>query len=229
MSNTKNQHQDPEVAIATAINKTEGFIERNSRTLYGAVIAIVIVAAAYFGWKYLYAGPRADKASDMLFVAEQQFQAEEYQTALDGDGNNAGFLEVIEKYGSTPQGNLARHYAAICYIKLDKPEEAISMLDAYSHTSGIPNVVINAQNYGLRGDLLVQKEDYKGALEMYRKAVDQAANPFTTPYYLKKAGMVCEKLGDNAGAVLFYNRIKDEFGASMEARDIDKSIGRAEQ
>ncbi len=226
---TKSQHEDPEVVIQSAIGRTEDFIERNSKMLSGVLIAIVVIAAGYFGYKYLYALPQEGKAADAMFVAEQLFQQGDYAAALEGDGNNAGFLEVADSFGSTPQGNLARHYAGICYIKEGKQDEALEILAKYRASTGAPNAIINAQNFGLRGDILVQKEQYKEALGMFRKAIDASSNVMTTPYFLKKAGVVSEKLGQNAEALAFYQRISDEYGASMEARDIERSIGRVKQ
>lgn len=223
------QHQDPEVVIEAAIDRTESFIERNARTLYTAVGIIAVIVCGYFAWKYLIAQPRSEKAADLMFVAEQQFAAESWQAALDGDGQNAGFLEVIDTYGGTPEGNLARQYAGICYLKLGQPDEALEQLAKYNTRKGAPAQIINAQNFGLRGDIFTQKADYQQALAMYRKAIDAADNAFTTPYYLKKAGLASEQLGDNATALAYYQRIADEFGMSMEARDIEKSIGALKQ
>ncbi len=222
-------HKDPEVAIETAIDRTEGFIERNARTLHTAVGIIAVIVCGYFAWKYLIAQPRSLKAADLMFVAEQQFAADQWQTALDGDGANAGFLEVIDTYGGTPQGNLARQYAGICYIKLSQPEEALAVLSQYKPQKGAPAEIVNAENFGLRGDLLSQKGEFKEALAMYRRAIEATDNSTTTPYFLKKAGLVSEQLGETAAALAFYQRIVDEFGMSMEARDIEKSIGALKQ
>ncbi|MDR2885516.1 MAG: tetratricopeptide repeat protein [Rikenellaceae bacterium] len=229
MATKKTQQEDPEVVIESAIGRAEGFIERNAKSLTYIAIAIIVIVCGYFGWKYLYAIPREGKAADAMFVAEQLFIAEDYQQALDGDGNNEGLLEVIDQWGSTAHGNLARQYAGICYMKLDKPEEALDVLSKYKTSKGAPNVIVNAQNFGLRGDLLAKQGKDKEALDMYRKAIAAAENSLTTPFYLKKAGILSEKTGDFAGAKAFYQRIADEFGMSMEARDIEKSIGRAEQ
>ena len=46
--------------------------------------------------------------------------------------------------------------------------------------------------------------------------------------YLLKAGVVAEKLGENAKALSFYEKIQDQYPQSMEAYDIDKYIGRIE-
>ncbi len=51
----------------------------------------------------------------------------------------------------------------------------------------------------------------------------------TTPLFLKKLGMAYEKTGDFKAAAATYQRIADEYPASIEARDIPKYIGRAEQ
>ena len=61
-----------------------------------------------------------EKAAELIAEAQNRFAEEtpDFQLALEGDANGAGFLEVIEQYGSTPSGNLAKHCAGICYYKL---------------------------------------------------------------------------------------------------------------
>ena len=86
-----------------------------------------------------------------------------------------------------------------------------------------------AQNCGLQGDAYAQLENYAEAVRMYEKAVDASDNSLSAPYYLKKAGGVYEKLGDYAKALAAYERISDDYPASMEARDIQKYIGRIQQ
>lgn len=221
--------QDPEVVIETAINKSEAFLHDNGKLLLTILAVVIVIVGGYFGYKYLYQAPRMGKAADMMFVAEQQFAADSFAMALNGDGNNAGFLEVIEQYGSTPQGNVAKHYAGVCYIKLGDLDKAMEYLKQYDQTDGAPNMLLSAQNSGLQGDILSQKQQYKQAAEQYVKAVEASSNSFTTPMYLKKAALVYSQLGDNKKALELYQRVADEFGSSMEARDIEKYIGQLEQ
>ena len=75
--------------------------------------------------------------------------AREQMLALLGDANGAGFLDVVDKYGSTPSGNLAKHYAGICYLRTGDLENAAKYLAKFSHLKGIPGALINAQNYCL--------------------------------------------------------------------------------
>ena len=57
------------------------------------------------------------EAAALIAEAQNRFEQEtpDYELALLGDDSGAGFLEVIERYGATPAGNLAKHYAGICY------------------------------------------------------------------------------------------------------------------
>ncbi len=220
---------DPEVIIESAIGNTEMFIMRNGRTLLMLLAAIIIIAGGYFGYKYLYQIPRGKKAAAMMFVAEQQFAADSFSLALNGDGGSDGFLQVIENYGGTAEGNLAKHYAGICYMRMGQYEEALSYLSKYKTVDGITGQIINAQNFGLRGDMSVQLKNYKEAASMYEKAVKASDNVLTTPYYLKKAAAVYAELGENAKALEAYKKIRADYGNSMEARDIDKYIGAIEQ
>ena len=223
VQNKPQAEKDPEVAIASAIGRVEAFIMRNSRSLLTALGVVIIVVGGFFGYKYLVAVPRMEKASAMMFAAEQQFAQDSFKLALNGDGNFAGFLQVIEKYGSTGTGNVARHYAGICYLRLGQYQEALDYLTQYKgSTDDVPSALLAAQNYGLRGDVYVQMGDYAEAAKSYEKAVATSSDPLTAPYYLKKAG-------DNAKALAAYEAVEVDYPTSMEARDIQKYIGRIQQ
>ena len=208
---------DPEVKIQSAIGNTENFIMRNGRKLLIALIVVFVIVGGFYGYKYFVAGPRAEKAASMMFMAEQHFVADSFNLALNGDGNFDGFLKVTQ------------HYAGICYLQLGQYEEALAHLKKYSAPKGVPGALLEAQNYGLQGDACVQLQNYKEAASMYQKAIGASDNGLTAPYYLKKIGLVYEKLGDNAKALEAYKTISGSYAGSMEARDIQKYIGRLEQ
>lgn len=132
---------------------------------------------------------------------------------------------MIEKYGSTPSGNLAKHYAGICYLKAGDLENAAEFLARYSPVKGIPGALINAQNYGLQGDIAVERKDYAKAVKFYDKAVAAADNNLTAPMYLRKAGLAEQAQGNGAKAAAYYERILTSYPASMDARDAEKLLG----
>ena len=142
----------------------------------------------------------------------------------------ASIISCFPGYGSTDEGNLARHYAGICYLRLGEYQQALDYLKEYSaSTKSVPEALLAAQNCGLQGDAYAQLENYAEAVRMYEKAVAASDNSLSAPYYLKKAGGVYEKLGDYSKALAAYERISDDYPASMEARDIQKYIGRIQQ
>lgn len=216
-----------EEALGVAASKTEQFFIDHEKGVIYALIGLFVLAALIFGYKKLIADPRVERAADMISEAQYRFEAQtpDYEAALNGDESGAGFLEVIDKYGSTPAGNLAKHYAGICYLKLGDRDNAEKYLSKYSHKRGIPASIVNAQNYGLRGDIAVDNGDYAAALALFEKAVKASDNNVTAPLYLRKAALAAEAAGDNAKALSLLKRITAEYPASYEARDAEKYIG----
>lgn len=225
----KQEHRDAEESIESALNQTENFLYNHGKSLLIALAVIVLVIGGFMAYKYIYVAGRTEKAAGMIFAAEQQFARDSFALALNGDGNYAGFLEVIENYGSTPQGNIARHYAGICYLKLGDADNALAQLEKYKVVKGVPAQIINAQNFGLRGDIYANRGDFAKAAELYGKAVEASDNNFTAPTFLKKQGLAYSRLGNRDAALSAFQKIEDFYPASVEGRDIDKYIGAEQQ
>ncbi len=216
-----------EEALGAALSKTENFFEQNSKHVVAVLVGLLVLAALIFGYKKLIVEPRLAKAADLLAEAQMRFTGDDtdYQLALDGDANGAGFLEIADNYGSTPSGNLAAQYAGICFLKLGDLENAAKYLKMYSPVKGLPGAVINAQNYGLQGDIAVAQQDYAAAVKLFEKAVDAADNIVTAPLYLRKAGLAAQAAGDTAKAAAIFQQILDRYPASNEAREVEKLLG----
>lgn len=213
--------------LGEAMNRTELFFENNGRKLTYVFLALLAVAALVFGYRALIMQPRAEKAAEMIAEAQTRFEAEnpDYELALSGDANGAGFLDVVDQYGSTPSGNLAKHYAGICYLRQGDLENAAAYLAKFSPVKGIPGAIINAQNYGLQGDVAVEQGNYAAAVKFYDKAVKAADNNLTTPMYLRKAALAEQAQGNTKRAAELYERILASYPASMDAREAEKLLG----
>lgn len=216
-----------EEALGSAMSKTELFLEQNASKVMYVLGALLLIAAVVFGYKKLISEPRMEKASEMMIQAQHLFEAAtpDYEVALNGDENGAGFLDVIEQYGSTPAGNLAKHYAGMCYLRMGDLESAADYLAQYSTVKGLAGAVINAQNYGLQGDVAVDMGNYSAAVKFYDKAVSAADNNYTAPMYLRKAALALKAEGKSAEAKAYLERIIKEYPASSDAREAEKLIG----
>ena len=223
----KQQAPEQQETLGEAMNKTELFLQNNGRKVSYLLIVVLAVGLAVYGYRALVQQPRIAKAAELIAQAQERFEAEtpDYALALEGDANGAGFLDVIEQYGSTPSGNLAKHYAGICYLKTGDLENAAAYLAKYSPVKGLPGALINAQNYGLQGDVAVEQGDYARAMKFYDKAVAAADNNLTAPMYLRKAGLAARANGNAQQAAAYFQRVMDEYPASMDAREAEKYLG----
>lgn len=84
-------------------------------------------------------------------------------------------------------------------------------------------------NAGQKGDAHIQLGEIEKGANLYAEAVSLSDNSLSAPYYARKAGMVYQKLGQNAKALEMYRIVKDKYPQSMEAGDIDKFIAQVLQ
>ena len=224
MAKIENQQ---DAAVVEAVSKTEQFFQENGKKVIIAVVAVVLVAVAGYLYKSVIVDGNAEKASELIIDAQDRFGVEnpDFALALNGDENGAGFLDVVEQYGSTPAGNLAKHYAGICYLRIGDLENAEKYLAMYDAVDELPGEVVNAQNWGLRGDIAVENGDYQTAVAHYKKAVAASKNIYTAPLYLYKQVLAYVALGDKAGAQQCLDALQADYNTSSEAREAEKVLG----
>lgn len=229
-TNKNRAAQDPEQVIEHGLGRFELFIERNGKALLIALGVIIVLVGGYFSYKYLYLAPRAEKASSAMFEAQNQFERDSFALALNGNASFDGFLAIADEYGNTPQGNLAKHYAGLCYLYMGEFQQAVDAFKSYSATGdNAAGTLIAAQNLGLTGDAYVELGNFEEGVKYYERAAAYSDNVSTAPAYLKKAGLANEKLGNAKKALEQYQTIRNNYPRSIQARDIEKFIARAQQ
>ena len=207
-------------AVVEAVSKTEKFFNENGKLLSGILAAVIVVAAGIFCWYKFAYQPAVVEAQGQMAVAEANFRTGDFELALNGDGNVLGFAQIIDEYGAKA-GKAVYFYAGVCELQLGNWDLAIKNLQAYNGKDAI----LKARATACIGDAYVGLEEYGKALGYFEKAAAVADNMFAATYLLK-AGMVAEKLGENAKALGFYETIKNQYPQSMEGYDVEKYIGR---
>ncbi len=229
-TNKNRRAQDPEQVIEQGLGRFELFIERNGKAMLIALGVIIVLVGGYFSYKYLYLAPRADKASAAMFEAQNQFERDSFALALNGNASFDGFLSIADQYGNTPQGNIAKHYAGLCYLYMGEYQQAIDAFKSYKAVKdNAAGTLIAAQNLGLTGDAYVELGQLEEGVKYYERAAAFSDNVGTAPVYLKKAGLANEKLGNLQKALEQYTAIRNDYPRSMQARDIEKFIARVQQ
>lgn len=207
-------------SVENALSRTEQYIEENQKSLTIIVLAIVVVVAGYLGYKKFYLEPANKDAQASMYVAEKYFEQDSFKLALEGDGANYGFIDVIDEYSVSKSANLAHYYAGICYLRLGKFQEAIDNLEKFD----AEDIMIATVALGATGDCYLELGNKDKAASYYLKAGTRKKNSFTTPIFMKKAGLVFEDLKEYDKALKAYNVIKKDYPETEEGKVIDKYI-----
>lgn len=201
----------------------ETWLERNPKTAIGITAAILLVVGGFFGYRY-YMGNQDGIAQKEMFQAIHYFEADSLNLALNGDGNNLGFLQIIDDYGRTDAGNLANFYTGVIYLKQAKYPLAIFHFEDFSSD----DLLVQARAYSLMGDAYMEQKDFENAAKYYSKAAGYKPNKEFTPTYLIKAGLAYEKLNQNDKAIEVYQTIIDKYWESLEFQSAKKYKARLE-
>jgi len=223
-SKPKGKKDDNLEVVEHALSSTEHFIEHNQKNLTIGLVVIVVIVGIFLGYKRFIVSPKEKDAKNEIFSAEQYFEKDSFDLALNGDGNNLGFLDIIDQYKITKPGKLARYYAGISYLKLGKYQEAIEQLKKFK----LKDKLVNPMAQGAIGDAYAELGDEQEAIDYYLKAARENVNSFSTPIFLMKAAELMEASKDYRGAVDLYREIQTEYPESNEGRKIEKYIARAQ-
>lgn len=223
MTNEKKHKQvDNLTEVESALTKTEQFLENNQKLISIVIGAIVLVAVGYLALNKFYIEPRIKNAQDQMFQAQNYFEKDSFNLALNGDGANSGFLDIIDDYGSTDAGNLSQYYAGICYLHMGQFEKAIDYLKKFD----TDDAMLGPIAVGAQGDAQLELGKTDKALDLYTEAYKMNENELTTPIYMLKAGELLENSNKTAEALKLYETIKQKYPESNEGRNIDKYIAR---
>lgn len=230
MTNIKEQ----EALHNGALVKPEAFAMKYRKAIIIAVAAIIIAVVGVFLYQAYVAQPREDKASTALAKGQEYFDAEQFDKALKGDGTGyMGLLNIINDYSSTDAANLANLYAGLCYANLNKWNDAVKYLDAYSPADDAmvsPAAIAALGNaYAHINQLDKAIDNLEKAAEMADKQAKDGANNSIAPTFYLQAGILLESQGKKDKALELYKKIKANYvnAQLVQSQEIDKYIERA--
>ncbi|MFL5753472.1 MAG: tetratricopeptide repeat protein [Bacteroidia bacterium] len=217
------------IDVQEKLDRAELFIDKNKKQVAivaGIVLALIGGVIAYKMW---WLPKQNDEAQAQLFMAQSYFEKDSLNLAINGGtvpGSTVtvtGLTEIAENYGGTKAGNMAEYMIGTALLQQGKFDEAIEHLNNFDSD----DIVLSAVAVGAIGDANLELGKTDEAIKFYMKAADKNTNSFTTPLFLKKAGMAYEGQNNYAEALKVYERIKKEYTKSTEGREIEKYIARA--
>lgn len=212
---------------------TEAFFFKFKTQIIVAVVAIIVVVAGLLLYKAYVQAPREDKASTELAKAQQYFNQEQFDKALNGDGGScAGFLKIASDYSGTDAANLSDLYAGLCYANLGKWAEAVTYLEKFSTKSdamvspAATSALANA--YANTGNIDKAISTFKKAAEMADSKAADGTNNSLSPTFLIDAAQLLESQKKYDEALSIYQDVKKKYVNSqvVQSSEIDKYIER---
>ena len=222
MVKKKSNQDDNLQELESALTKTEQFIEDNQMKITYAVGVIVVLVAVFLAFNKFYLQPKEEEALTQMFMAENYFEKDSFNLAINGDGNYLGFLDIIDDYGVTKSANRAKYYTGISYLRMGQYEDAIDYLKKFKTN----DLLLAPVKAGAIGDAMLELGNSDDALKQYKKAYSETENELTMPIYKMKAARLLESMDKLEEALKLYEEIKKDYPESAEGTTVDRYIAR---
>ena len=220
-STTSTRHELREDGLQTAVVEGEAFFEAHRTAIIAGVVGLLVIVAAVVGWRVVQ-NNRSEEAQQLLGAILNEYQAGNYQAALDGTAGQPGLLAIADEYGSTPTGEQATLLAADALFQLGKTDEAAAKFEAYSGDG-----LFEASALAGRAAIAEAKGDNAGAASLYEQAATAYATPASAPGYLLDAARAHTAAGQADEATAALQAILDDYSDAPEAQTAQVEIGMA--
>jgi len=215
--------KDNELDLVDIWSKIDKYTEENKNVVLGIAFAVVLLVGGSIWYKFDLTSQN-EVAKEQIFRAQNYFEIDSLNLALNGDIDGPGFLDIIDKYGSTKTGNLANYYAGMCYLKQGHYEESIKFLKEFE----ADDMFAQSLAWSAIGDAYAELGDMDKSIGFYKKAATNNPNELITPFLLMKAGLALEKKQKYAEAKKMFKTLQTEYPDSREGKNAEKYIARVD-
>lgn len=211
------------VEVNEGLETVKGFWEKNKNIIVGISAVAIIFVGGWWLYKNMIMEPKEMKAAEASFKAEQYFKNDSLKLALNGDGQNKGFIYIANEYSGTKAGNIANYCAGVIYLRMGDFENAVKYLKDFSTDSKQIQMIAYARLADAYSEM-GKKED---AVDLYKKAGHHlAVDDYNSPEFLFRAAYLLESMGKNDEALGIYKEIQEKYPKSEKGYTIDKYINR---
>jgi tetratricopeptide (TPR) repeat protein len=210
-----------EDALVTTYVKVTSFYDANKRNISIALTALVVAVFAIV----IYAKNRADnneKAITALGAIFETYDAGQFQTAVDGipEKNVQGLRSIVDNYGNSAAGDLARFYLASAYVQLGRSDDALKEFEEFSP----PDELLAVARLSGIGSCYESRGRFKEAAGSFEKAATQYPKDVSAAENLNNAARDYAQAGDRDKAIDLFKRIKKNYPTTAFAREADRFI-----
>ncbi len=206
--------------VTTYYNFNNFFTENQAKILIGAgIVALLVVALFLYNNK-----KKSDNltAANLLAKVIPLYENGSYKEAIEGkpSENIVGLKKIVDDYGSTDQGNLAKIYLANSYFVTGNLDAAFETYNDYSGS----NPLFEATAFAGKAGILESKKELEKAASLFKDAAHLSKENPSNAEYLLKAGIILKKLGNQKEAELIFKNIKKDYKNNPVSLEVDRYL-----
>lgn len=206
--------------------KSYTYVTENRQRLMmygGGLIVLIVLVIFYINHRIR----QNNEAGIQLAKVMTLYDSGAYLEAIEGQAgtNILGLKKIVEQYGSTENGEIAKIYTANSYNYLGKTDDALKYYEDYSGSLSIYKATALAGAAGC----YATKNNYEKAAELYKKAAHVSKEDVLNPDYLLHAGINYLSAGKTKDAKEMFDLIKKDYNTSSAFREINKYLAQVEQ
>ncbi|WP_339923185.1 tetratricopeptide repeat protein [uncultured Cyclobacterium sp.] len=220
---TSNELLENPEAIADRLGRGETFLKENTKLVGGIIGFGILLIVGIVGFQ-IHKANQNKTAQGEMFQAVYYFEQDSVDFALNGDGVEPGFLEIIDEYGGTDAANLSNFYVGSIYLSKGEFQSAVDHLTNFSSS----DFLVQAHAYALTGDAYLELGELDNAISYYKDAAGYKSNEFFTPKYLSKLAIAYEEAGEINQAIATYEEIENKYADAYEFSEARKQKARLE-
>jgi tetratricopeptide (TPR) repeat protein len=208
-------------ALISSYAKMRTYYEDNQKTIKPAVAVLVVACIAVI----VYVNNRnANNERALLELGKvfELYDQSQYQQAMDGipERNIVGLRSIVDNYGSSPAGELARFYLANSYFQLGKYDEALAEFEDFSPTGPL----LTISRFSGMAACYEAKGNYEDAAVYFEKAGVFDSKSADAAENLNNAARNYGLAGKKERALELYKKLKKDYPATSFGREADRFI-----
>ncbi len=206
--------------VSTYVTVTTFYEDYKREISIGITVLVVAVAAVYFILKNQ--GENQVKATTELGQVFTFYDNGQYQLAIDGipERGVRGLSAIVQDYGSTRSGELARFYLANAYYALGKYDDALKNFEDF----GPPDDLLALSRLAGIAQCYEAKGMHREAADYFERAATKNTKDIEAADNLSNAARNYAEAGEKEKALDLFKKLKKNYPTTAPAREADRYI-----
>ncbi len=212
--------EDP---LVTYFYEAREFWQKFQKQILIGISALVVLVVVIILFKNKAETNRREASAKLAAIVES-YNLFDFDKALYGDSLHAkdGFIKLVEEYGSTTPGEIAKLFAGNSFYALTKYDEA----NKYYGDCALSIPLFSAASVAGQAACYEAQGANSDAAQFFEIAEKEGKYNPNNAEYLLKAAINYIEAGKYGRAEDLLNKIKSDYSKSKIAREVDRYLGR---